>query len=65
MAMDRFDMDRFDQDDAPGKRLARTLAAVDEPGKARRRTMDIVTERLRKKIGVRRTISAAVTRRGA
>lgn len=59
-------MARFDRKPDPAKRTtARKPPAIEGPGQGHSRTTDFVTERLRKKVGVRRAIHVALTRRGA
>lgn len=58
-------MARFDRDtDSAKPATARKPPLIEGPVQGRSRTTDFVTERLRKKIGVRRAISVALTRRG-
>ena len=59
-------MARFDREIDSTKRMtALKPPAIEGTGQGRSRTTDFVTERLRKKVGVRRAISVALTRRGA
>ena len=62
-------MERFDKhSDRRLREAARkpiAMAAVETPRNPETRTTEMVTERLQKKIGVRRTINAALSRRGS